>query len=156
MTAFIRENERPRSSASAAPVLLLFSVALLLIAGSDGWLRIATPLSDRAWFTLCGKSWMSGLTPYVDFTDSKGPLLWLLYGLGYLISPHSLHGMFLFEVPAYWATFYILYRCALLFIDSAPKAMSASMLCAFLFFAPGMHEEMLIEDYGHLCNAVAL
>ena len=29
---------------------------------------------------------MNGMVPYVDFTDSKGPSLWLIYGIGYLLS----------------------------------------------------------------------
>ena len=33
---------------------------------------------------------MNGLTPYVDFTDSKGPLLWLIYGIGYLRAPATM------------------------------------------------------------------
>lgn len=30
--------------------------------------------------------------PYVDFIGSKGPLLWLIYGVGYVITPHSFIG----------------------------------------------------------------
>ena len=137
-------------------VLLLFAVALLLIAGSDGWFRISTPLSDRAWFAMCGKSWMSGLTPYVDFTDSKGPLLWAIYGIGYLISPTTLQGLFIFELLVYWATFYFLYKAAMAFVKNQTKALLASMLCSLLFFPPGIHEEMLVEDYMHAANALSL
>ena len=46
--------------------------------------------NDSAWFFMCGKAVMNGLTPYVDFTDSKGPLLWLIYGIGYLRAPATM------------------------------------------------------------------
>jgi len=46
----------------------VFAVALMVVAGCD----LAVP--------------------YVDFIDSKGPLLWLIYGVGYVITPHSFIG----------------------------------------------------------------
>jgi hypothetical protein len=40
---------------------------------------------DSTWYFMCGKAWMNGLMPYVDFADSKGPLLWLIFGIAYLL-----------------------------------------------------------------------
>lgn len=134
--------------------LLLFSFALLLVMGTDGWFRGPTNMSDTTWFFLCGKSWMSGLTPYVDFTDSKGPLLWLIYGLGYLISPYNLHGVFLFEVIFYWLTFCILYKTAMIILHQRAQSMLAAMLLSFIYFYPAAHFEILTEDYCHLFNAL--
>lgn len=99
---------------------------------------------------------MSGLTPYVDFTDSKGPLLWLIYGLGYLISPHTFHGVFLFQVLFYWLDFYMLYKIANLLLRNEAQSIIASMLMGLFYFYPGMHQEMLSEDYCHLFNSVVL
>lgn len=140
---------------STAAILLLFTVALLLIASGDGWFRMQAHRTDVAWFFMCGKSWMSGLIPYTDFADSKGPLLWLIYGLGYLISPHNLYGVFIFEILFYWATFTILFKAADLFLHNRCRALISSMAIALIFFAPGIHQEILVEDYAHLFNAVA-
>lgn len=49
---------------------------------------------DSAWFLDGGRWLMQGLVPYVDFTDSKGPLLWLWYGLGYLMDSTGWSGMY--------------------------------------------------------------
>lgn len=38
----------------------------------------------NAYFTM-GKGMMNGAVPYRDLFDHKGPLLYLLYGIGYLI-----------------------------------------------------------------------
>ena len=72
-------------------LLLLFfgwSVAVLLLS-IDSPLHGVYGHNDSAWFFMCGKAVMNGLTPYVDFTDSKDPLLWLIYGIGYLLSPRN-------------------------------------------------------------------
>ena len=66
---------------------------------------------------MCGKAWMNGLVPYVDFADSKGPMLWLIYGLGYLISPLNFNGLYYLSCIYFTAILYICYRMALLFLD---------------------------------------
>lgn len=50
--------------------------------------------TDTAWFLDAGRWMMQGLTPYEDFADSKGPLLWLFFGLGYLLDNDGWTGMF--------------------------------------------------------------
>lgn len=135
-------------------VLLLYSFALLQIAGSDGWFRI-TPLKiDSAWFYICGKSWMSGLIPYRDFTDSKGPLLWLIYGLGYLITPHKFYGLFFIELIFYNLNFYVLYRAAHLLSRDKGVSMLTSMAMGVFFFYPGIHFQIKTEDFCLLFNSI--
>lgn len=76
-------------------VLFLFSFFLLTFLSPDSFLtHLCTMREDSAWFFTAGKAWMEGMTPYIDFADSKGPLLWLIYGIGYLLSPTSYIGVF--------------------------------------------------------------
>ena len=63
--------------------LLLYSFLILFIVSPDSYTHDLYSRCDSAWFFMCGKAWMNGLVPYVDFADSKGPLLWLIYGVGY-------------------------------------------------------------------------
>lgn len=135
-------------------ILLFFTILLLLLSSNEGWLRIEYPHIDSTWFYMAGKSWMNGLTPYVDFTDSKGPLLWLVYGLGYLISPRSMHGLFFIQVLFYWATFIFLFRASLIILSDRFKSLLASMLMALFFFQPWIHYEIRAEDYCQLFNAI--
>ena len=55
-----------------------FAVVLLFIISPDSYTHDLYGRHDSAWFFMCGKAWMEGLTPYVDFADSKGPVLWLI------------------------------------------------------------------------------
>lgn len=136
-------------------LLLVFTFCLVVVAGRDSWLRMTVRYVDSYWFQMCGKAWMSGLSPYVDFTDSKGPLLWLIYGIGYLISPHTLYGVCLIEILCYWITFYVLYKAALTVLKDSPRSLLASMAMGAVYFYPGMHFEMLTEDYCHLFFSLA-
>lgn len=126
---------------------LLFSFAILLTASSDSFLYEFYRHTDGSWFFMAGKAWMNGMTPYVDFTDSKGPLLWLIYGIGYLLSPRSFAGMFWIGVLTYWATFMLVYKTALLLLKEERNALLALFLTAFFYFIPGIHDEMRAEDF---------
>jgi hypothetical protein len=53
---------------------IVVSLVLLLIS-KDSYTHDLFNKADSGWFFMCGKAWMSGLRPYVDFADSKGPLL---------------------------------------------------------------------------------
>lgn len=97
--------------------LLLWSTAAQLFLNIDSPLHNTYGHIDSAWFFMCGKAWMNGLVPYVDFADSKGPMLWLIYGLGYLISPLNFNGLYYLSCIYFTAILYICYRMALLFLD---------------------------------------
>lgn len=49
---------------------------------------------DFACFFMAGKAWYFGYVPYIDFIDVKGPLLFLLFKIGYALSPGSTVGTF--------------------------------------------------------------
>ena len=101
---------------------------------------------DNSWYFTCGKAWMNGLVPYVDFSDSKGPLLWLIYGVGYLISPVDYIGVFWIECLFYTATFWLVFKTAVLFCSSKSTALAATFLTS-LFFFNSLHFETKTEDF---------
>lgn len=105
-----------------------------------------SPRCDSAWFFTCGKAWMEGMTPYVDFADSKGPLLWLIYGIGYLLSPTSYIGVFWLSVLAYTFTFAILWRTSRIFVGRREAAFVLVMMSVLLFLRE-IHDEVRAEDF---------
>ncbi len=105
-----------------------------------------SPRCDSAWFFTCGKAWMEGMTPYVDFADSKGPLLWLIYGVGYLLAPTSYIGVFWLSVLAYTFTFAIQWRTARLFVGRR-EAMAVLVMLSILLFHREIHCEVRAEDF---------
>ena len=82
-------------------LLFILALGVLFIISPDSYTHDLFFRIDTAWFFTCGKAWMNGMIPYIDFADSKGPLLWLIYGIGYLLSPHNYLGMFWLSVVLY-------------------------------------------------------
>lgn len=127
--------------------LFLMSFVLLLLLSPDSYLAdIYGMRCDSAWFFTCGKAWVEGMTPYVDFADSKGPLLWLIYGLGYLLSSVSYHGVFWLSVIIYTVAFHFIWLTARLFLEERESAFVVLVMPFFLFFIV-YHNEVRAEDF---------
>ena len=125
----------------------LLSFLLLSLLSYDSYLmNVAAHRIDTAWFFMCGKAWMEGMTPYVDFADSKGILLWLIYGIGYLLSPTSYLGVFWLSVIAYAVTFHFIWQTARLFLDRRQSLLVLAVMPFFLFFNL-IHCDVRSEDF---------
>ncbi len=137
-------------------LLFLLSFVLLLLLSPDSYLADSYALRcDSAWFFTCGKAWMEGMIPYVDFADSKGPLLWLIYGLGYLLSPVSYHGVFWLSVVAYMITLHFVWLTARLFLTPKESAFVLVAIPFFLFLII-YHNEVRAEDFciSAICGGI--
>ncbi len=127
--------------------LFVFSFFLLAFLSPDSFLtHLCTLREDSAWLFTCGKAWMEGMTPYVDFADSKGPLLWLIYGIGYLLSPTSYIGVFWLSVLAYTVTFAAVWRTARLFVGWR-ESLAVLAVMPMLMFCRMFREEVRAEDF---------
>ncbi len=131
----------------------VFAILALLLVSWDSYLYDLWQHHDVIWFYLCGKAWMNGMTPYVDFADSKGPLLWLIYGIGYLLSLHDYTGMYWLACVLYTFIFYQCYKCARLFVRDTRLALVAVLISAVFFLSGLTHIEVRAEDY---CYALML
>ena len=136
--------------------LFFLSFVLLLLLSPDSYLADSYALRcDSAWFFTCGKAWMEGMIPYVNFADSKGPLLWLIYGLGYLLSPVSYHGVFWLSVIAYMITLHFVWLTARLFLSPKDSAFVLVAIPFFLFLIV-YHNEVRAEDFciSAICGGI--
>lgn len=136
---FLRQHRRELT------FLWLFAIVIDFIMANDSYTHELFKHYDEAWFYMCGKAWMNGYVPYVDFADSKGPLLWLIYGLGYLMTPTSYVGVWWLSVPIYLFCFTYCYKIALLFAGRRVALLASLMMCVPYF--TGFHFEMRCEDW---------
>lgn len=67
-----------------------------------------------------------GYLPYHDFIDVKGPLLFFIYTLGYILTPTYCGGIFCLYTIATWGTLVAYYRTAELF-SLSPRAASLAV-----------------------------
>ena len=140
---------KPTGENTRAGILCtVYAFILLFFLSPDSYLRDLFGRCDSAWFFTAGKAWMNGMVPYVDFADSKGPLLWLIYGIGYLLNHHSYVGVFWLSVGFYAVTLFLAYKLCRLYLSEKPSAVAIASLPFFLFF-PLYHFEVRAEDF---CN----
>ena len=128
--------------------MALFATVILLLVSTDSWTHCLYDHHDSATFFASGKAWMSGMVPYVDFSDSKGPLLWLIYGVGYLISPRTVHGVLLLTCLCYAFIFWWLFKTAHIYLKDDCLAAMASMATAISIFFPVVRYETRAEDFA--------
>lgn len=96
---------------------ILLSFNILFITSKNSFLY---PLNDwvdaNAFFTV-GKGMMNGIIPYKDLFEQKGILLYFIYGIGYLISHKTFHGVFIIEVIFFSVFLYYVHKIIDLFLD---------------------------------------
>ena len=111
---------------------LMLSLLFLLICTKSSFLY---PFNDwvdaNAYFTV-GKGMMNGLIPYRDLFEQKGPLLFLIHGLAYLISNTTFIGVFVFEVGAFTVFLYYCHKIILLFLDIKYSVMGLPLIAAIV------------------------
>ena len=98
---------------------------------------------------------MNGMTPYIDFADSKGPLLWFIYGIGYLISPSNYIGVFWLSIILYVLVFYYVFKIAEIFLNNEKLSFFATSLMALSYFCPWFHHEIRAEDWCQIFIAMS-
>lgn len=128
--------------------MAVFAVVTLFLVSADSWTHCLYDHYDSATFFASGKAWMSGMVPYVDFSDSKGPLLWLIYGVGYLLSPRTMHGVFWITCLCYSIIFWWLYKTAFIYLKNNRLSIVASVTTAVSIFFPMVRYETRAEDFA--------
>lgn len=129
-------------------ICLFWAFVLLFFVSPDSFTHDMNYRWDSAVFFTCGKAWMEGLLPYMDFADSKGPLLWLINGIAYLMSPRNYLGVFWLDVLSYSVVFFFDYKIACLFLKNSRRlALLALPLVSLAYFNPWYHFETSAEDW---------
>lgn len=106
----------------------------------------------NAFFTV-GKSWFNGIIPYLDIFEQKGPFLYLIYGIGYLLSNTSFLGIFILEVLAWTITLYYVHKINLLYFDKKISFIIIPLFIALItsnacFAHGGSAEEFLFPFFS--------
>lgn len=136
-------------------ICFILAFAILFISSPDSYTHDLYQRTDSANFFTSGKSLVKGLIPYSDFTDSKGPLLWAIYGIGYLISNYDYIGVFWLSIIFYSFTFFYIFKIAQLFLNNQKRTLVVVILMMSCFFSPWFHYEIRAEDWAQLFIVLA-
>ncbi len=100
------------------PIFFFFvAFVILLFTSKNSFIyRFNTWVDANAFFTM-GKSMVRGVIPYKEIFEQKGPLLYLIYGIGSLISYTSFHGVFILEVISFTVFLYYVHKIFSMYLD---------------------------------------
>ena len=94
----------------------------------------------NAFFTM-GKGWMNGLVPYKDLFEQKGPILYLIYGIGYLISNSNFIGVYTLEIISFTVFNYFGLKILETIIENKYRypimTITSTVIVTTLFFVQG-------------------
>lgn len=93
-----------------------------------------------------GKGLWFDKIPYKDLFDHKGPLIFFLYGLGYILTPDSFQGMFVIEGLFLFISLFVVFSLSSLFLNKILSLATACIYatCIFSFTAFGGSAEEFI------------
>ncbi len=93
------------------------SLAILLLTSKCSFFYPFNDWVDANAFFTMGKSLVHGLVPFRDLFEQKGPLLYVIYALGYLMSNTTFHGIFILEIIFSTFNLYYSYKIINLFLS---------------------------------------
>ena len=137
-------------------LLALYSAVTLLFVSKDSYLYSTVNHIDSAWFFMGGKAWMNGLPPYVDYSDSKGPILWLIYGIGYLLSHYDYIGVYWLTCLFYAVTYCYTYKIFNILFADRRKSFVATILMTAAYFCWWYHGDIRAEDFCQTFITISL
>lgn len=114
--------------------LLASAVALLICSKSSPLYPMNDWVDVNCFFTV-GKSMLSGLVPYRDLYEQKGPVLYFIYAIGALISRHSFFGAYLLDTVFFGLFLYYCGRIARLYLGERPVIYAILLILAGLISA---------------------
>lgn len=95
----------------------LFSLFIMLLYTSSSPLYVTNPWVDSNSFMTMGRGIWHGLVPYRDLFEQKGPILYFMHTLGYLISPGQFWGVYILQSLAMTINIVYFYKTAKLFLS---------------------------------------
>lgn len=110
---------------------LLMSTLFLLICTKSSPLYPFNDWVDANIFFTMGKGMMNGKVLYRDLFDHKGPYLYLIYGIGYLIGNKSFIGIYILEVISFSVFLFFSLKILTLFSDKRYSKISLILLAFF-------------------------
>jgi len=117
------------------------AIGVLLFTSKNSFFYPFNDWVDANAFFTVGKGIFRGVIPYLDVFEQKGLLLYLLYGIGSLISYNSFHGVFIVEVILFSIFLYYIGKIvSLLFCDKVNYIvlpLFSLLVCTSPFFVHG-------------------
>ena len=119
-----------------APYFYLFLVSLIVVlffSTSTTFIYDEPCSGDSAIFQIIGKYWAEGRLPYVDVWDQKGPFIFFVDAIGYVIAGNK-YGIFLLQIINLTIVSWILYNICRIELKVLPSILISTLV--MFSFAP--------------------
>lgn len=132
---------------------ILVAFGILFVCSRSSFLYPCNDWNDANSYFTMGKALMNGQIIYRDLYDQKGPYLYLLYGIAYLISHDSFAGVFLIEIICISAFLFSCYQVMRLYCSRTIACLLLPVLAAVIlsskcFYWGGAAEEFCLPLLG--------
>ena len=134
---------------------MIAAAAVLAIGTKSSFLYPLNDWVDANCFYTMGKAMVNGKVLYRDLYEQKGPLLYMIHALGYLISPGSFTGVYLIESVCGGLFLYSAHRILKPYCGWASIAV-LPILGALVYSAPSLSHGDSAEEFGVPMYALCL
>ena len=110
-------NDSAGSALFPILVCLISAFGVIAVCSKSSFIYPFNDWDDPNCFFTVGKSMMNGVIPYRDLFEQKGPLLYLMHGLAWLISNDTFFGVYILESVCVFAFLYGSYKVLRLYCD---------------------------------------
>jgi len=138
LTPYIPDHKEPRKDKLIIAALFLFALIACFFNTKNSPFYFFNDWCDPHIYFSIGKGMFNGEVPYRDLFDHKGPLIYFIYGVGYLISNASFLGVYIIESCFWFISLLYAYKLARLFLDKPYSFVIALLYSTLLFSKSGM------------------
>ena len=128
-------------------ILVVYTFLFLFFCSKMSPLYPTNEWADINVYFNIGKGMFSGMTLYSEIFDHKGPLTFVIYGIGSLFSGSSFIGMFILQLIAWIAAVFAIFFTAKLFLKESTAFIVALLIPISLLsymYNGGSAEEMIL------------
>lgn len=112
--------------------LIIYTILLIFFCSKMSPLYPINEWSDINLYFNIGKAMMNGKTLYSEVFDHKGPVIFIIYGIGYLISNTSFFGVFVIECLLWSCMVITAYMAARLYLEKIYSFVVAVVFPVFM------------------------
>ncbi len=133
----------------AASFFTIFSFIMMYFCTASSFRYAVNPWNDANAFFTVGKAMANGMIPYRDVFEQKGPLLYLIHALAYLISRTSFTGVYILESVSAAVTAAFIYKTSRLYTEKWQSVIVSAVsllfiVMSFCFYVGDSAEEFVL------------
>lgn len=130
-------------------IFIIIAIFGITIVSKNSPLYVFNDWVDANAFFTVGKSWMNGIIPYKDLFEQKGPILYIIYGIGYLFSNNSFLGIYFLEIISFTFFLYYCYKIGVFVLEKKYAFLAAILagtiiISSHFFVQGGSAEEFIL------------